>query len=185
MVSLSGKGAGLGIWGWKVSRVPLSLCQYESSIIDITAIMGVSPQASCTGARPLTHFRRVNHLFRMIHLFRVNHLFRSMTSVGLMSAWRLRGARFVSVEAQDVSARLARKSVKFNGLEGRYDVRVGDLRDPNVLGDEEFFDLITGTPPYFPANGIGEESPNYHPQKQACRFEMRGSVLDYCQTAAR
>lgn len=105
-------------------------------------------------------------------------------SVGLMSAWRLRGARFVSVEAQEVSAGLARKSVKFNGLEERYDVRVGDLRDERILGDEEFFDLITGTPPYFPTNSVAEES-KLHPQKQACRFEIRGTVADYCQTAAK
>jgi tRNA1(Val) A37 N6-methylase TrmN6 len=42
--------------------------------------------------------------------------------------------------------------------------------------------LVLGSPPYFPP-GSGVESE--HPQKLACRFELRGAVADYCQTAAR
>ena len=47
---------------------------------------------------------------------------------------------------------------------------------------EEKFDLITGSPPYFP-QGAGVESE--HPQKLACRFELRGTIADYCTTAAK
>jgi hypothetical protein len=46
---------------------------------------------------------------------------------------------------------------------------------------EEKFDLILGSPPYF-APGSGAEGD--HPQKIACRFEMRGDIGDYCATAA-
>ena len=119
-------------------------------------------------------------------------------SVGMIAAWRLPGAHIVTVEAQDESVRLARKSVAFNGLEARYEIRHGDfregqggpegpplqgppLRDP-PLRREEQFDLVLGSPPYFPA-GTGIEGD--HPQKVACRFEMRGDIADYARTAER
>jgi len=103
-------------------------------------------------------------------------------TVGSIVAWRLPGARLVTVEAQEQSVALARKSARFNGLEHRYEIRQGDFRDPGVVRPEETFDLVTGSPPYFPP-GTGVESE--HPQKLACRFELRGTVADYCSTAAR
>jgi tRNA1(Val) A37 N6-methylase TrmN6 len=103
-------------------------------------------------------------------------------TVGLIAAWRLPGARFVTVEAQEISVALARRSARYNGVVERYDIRLGDFRMPGVLGIDERFDLITGSPPYFPP-GTGIESE--HPQKLACRFELRGTVADYCGVAAR
>jgi tRNA1(Val) A37 N6-methylase TrmN6 len=102
-------------------------------------------------------------------------------SVGMIAAWRLPGARFVTIEAQEESVRLAQKSVRYNGLAGRYEIRQGDFRESKMLRTEEKFDLILGSPPYFPV-GAGVEGD--HPQKIACRFELRGDISDYCQTAA-
>ena len=103
-------------------------------------------------------------------------------TVGMISAWRLPGSRWVTVEAQSDSVALARKSARYNGLEERYEIRSGDFRDPSLLGGAEKFDLVTGSPPYFPPDaGVKSE----HPQKLACRFELRGTVADYCATAAR
>lgn len=103
-------------------------------------------------------------------------------SVGMIAAWRLPGARFVTVEAQAASVRLARKSARWNGLEDRYDIREGDFREPGVLAADERFDLVLGSPPYFPADaGLHGD----HPQKVDCRFEMRGDVGDYCAAASR
>lgn len=102
-------------------------------------------------------------------------------TVGMIAAWRLQGARFVTVEAQETSVALARKAAAWNGLLDRYDIRLGDLRDPGILGPDEQFDLVLGSPPYFPLDaGVKSE----HPQRLACRFEMRGTVVDYCSTAA-
>jgi tRNA1(Val) A37 N6-methylase TrmN6 len=102
-------------------------------------------------------------------------------SVGMIAAWRLQGARLVTVEAQEESVRLARQSADYNGLAGRCEIRHGDFRAPGVLGDEERFDLVLGSPPYFP---VGTGIDGDHPQKVACRFELRGDIRDYCQTAA-
>jgi len=113
---------------------------------------------------------------------RVLDLGSGLGSVGMIAAWRLPGARFVTIEAQPESVRLARKSARFNNLENRYEIRQGDFRDPSLLHPEEQFDLVLGSPPYFP-QGTGIEGD--HPQKIACRFELRGDIHDYCATAAR
>ena len=103
-------------------------------------------------------------------------------TVGMICAWRLTGANFVTIEAQSDSVSLARKSAQYNGLTGRYEIREGDFRELEMLRPDEKFDLITGSPPYFPS-GVGVKSD--HPQKLACRFELRGTVADYCAVAAR
>lgn len=103
-------------------------------------------------------------------------------TVGMIAAWRLPGTRFVTVEAQAESVRLARKSAQWNGLTDRYEIRHGDFRAPGVLRADERFDLVLGSPPYFPP-GSGVEGE--HPQKVACRFEMRGNIDDYCSVASR
>jgi len=113
---------------------------------------------------------------------RVLDLGSGIGSVGMIAAWRLQGARFVTIETQDESVRLARKSADYNGLLDRYEIRHGDFRDAAVIGADERFDLVFGSPPYFPA-GSGIEGD--HPQKVACRFEMRGDIGDYCLAAGR
>ncbi|MDB6040325.1 MAG: hypothetical protein JWM99_4166, partial [Verrucomicrobiales bacterium] len=102
-------------------------------------------------------------------------------SVGMIAAWRLPGARFVTIEAQAESVALATASAKYNQLGERYEIRHGDFRDPVSLAPKEYFDLVLGSPPYFPT-GSGIEGD--HPQKIACRFELRGNISDYCLSAA-
>lgn len=100
-------------------------------------------------------------------------------SVGLLTLWRMApSARLTMVEAQDVSHHLALRTVADNGLADRVDARFGDLRDLAL----DAFDLVTGSPPYFPL-GTGKVSP--HPQRAACRMELRGTIADYAVTAAR
>ena len=133
---------------------------------------------------------------------RVLDLGSGIGSVGMIAAWRLQGARFVTIEAQEESVRLARKSAAYNGLLDRYEIRLGDFRDtsrvkPDAGGDsgdvrptpdgtgvpgrDDRFDLVLGSPPYFPI-GTGVEGD--HPQKVACRFELRGDIGDYARVAA-
>ena len=100
----------------------------------------------------------------------------------MICAWRLPGAEFVTVEAQSESVALAKKSAHYNGLTERYEIREGDFRDAKILRAEEKFDLVTGSPPYFP---LGDGVESGHPQKRACRFELLGNIADYCATAAK
>lgn len=112
---------------------------------------------------------------------RVLDLGSGIGSVATIAAWRLPGARLVTVEAQDVSVALARKSARFNGLEGRCEIRHADFRGADAIAGDERFDLVLGSPPYFP---IGSGVEGAHPQKVACRFEARGDIADYCRVAA-
>lgn len=106
-------------------------------------------------------------------------------SVGLSTLWRMEdpGATLVMVEAQAVSVRLARRSLALNGLESRVTVVEADLRDDeSEWGGCGDFELVTGSPPYFPAaHAVASE----HDQKAHCRLELRGGLEDYCRVAAR
>ncbi len=103
-----------------------------------------------------------------------------LASVLLLVAWRLPVAVVTGVEAQPDRAELGRRSIAYNGVDGRCRIIDGDLRDASVLDGP--FDLITGTPPYFP-RGTGTESTK--PHAMPCRFELRGGVESYLTTAAR
>lgn len=102
-------------------------------------------------------------------------------SVGLSTLHGLpAAATMVGIEAQEVSFGLAERSLAHNGLEARVRLIRGDIRDPSLL--DERFELITGSPPYTPL-GKGVVSP--HPQRAACRMELRGSVFAYAEAARR
>lgn len=104
-------------------------------------------------------------------------------SVGLMTLWAMDpAATLVMVEAQQISHALAVRTVALNGLDARVQTRLGDLRDPESVPEQAHFDLITGSPPYFP---LGTAILSSHPQRAACRSELRGDIFDYCATAAR
>lgn len=103
-------------------------------------------------------------------------------TVAMVAAWRHAGAKVTTIEAQEESHRLACKSIRLNGLSERFDARLGDFRAKGVLGPAERFDLVLGSPPYFP---LGSGVPGDHPQKIACRFEVRGDISDYCRVAER
>jgi tRNA1(Val) A37 N6-methylase TrmN6 len=100
-------------------------------------------------------------------------------SVLLMVAWTLPHATVTGIEAQPDRAAMGRRSIAYNGVEARCQIVDGDLRDVALDGP---FDLVTGTPPYFP-RGTGPESAKTH--AAAARFEHRGGVEDYLAVAAR
>ena len=114
---------------------------------------------------------------------RVLDLGTGLGSVLLMMAWKLPQAELVGIEAQVDRAAMGRRSIAYNGVEQRCRILDGDLRE--VTGEQlaaERFELVTGTPPYFP-RGTGTESEKLH--ATPCRFEVRGGVEDYLEAAAR
>ena len=93
--------------------------------------------------------------------------------------------RVTTIEAQEFSARLARKSIAYNGVVDRFTVLEGDLRDAAVLDRacaDGLFDLVTGSPPYWP---VGAALAAAHPQAVPARLEVRGDVSDYARAAVR
>jgi tRNA1Val (adenine37-N6)-methyltransferase len=104
-------------------------------------------------------------------------------SVLLMVAWKLPHAQVVGIEAQLDRAAMGRRSIAYNGVADRCRILDGDLR---ALAEPPLgaagFELVTGTPPYFP-RGTGTESQKPHALE--CRFEVRGGVEDYLEIAQR
>ncbi len=101
-------------------------------------------------------------------------------TVGLLTLWGMGSqARLTCVEAQEISYRLLRSNLAFNGLSQRVESFHGDLRD---LDHARQFSLVTGSPPYFP-EGTGVLPQDS--QKAHARFELRGDVGDYARAAAR
>jgi tRNA1(Val) A37 N6-methylase TrmN6 len=100
-------------------------------------------------------------------------------TVTLLLSALLPGAVFVCVEAQAISADLARRNLALNGLEARASVLEGDLRevDPGTG-----FDVVTGTPPFMK---VGSGLLSKDPQRAAARFEFRGGIEAYLDAAAR
>lgn len=101
-------------------------------------------------------------------------------TVGLLTLWGMGlQARLTCVEAQEISYRLLQANLDANHLRDRVDCSLGDLRDLEL---RKRFPLITGSPPYFPANAgvVPQDS-----QKAHARFELRGDVSDYARAAIR
>lgn len=103
-------------------------------------------------------------------------------TVLLLLAWQYPEATGLGVEAQPLSVALARRSVRWNGVERRLTVREGDLRDPACWPEGPGFDLVTGTPPYLPPGSARE---SVRPQRGPCRIEHRGGIEEYCFRARR
>ena len=97
-------------------------------------------------------------------------------SVLLMIAWKLPLADVTGIEAQADRAAMGRRSIAFNGASDRCRIIDGDLREARFTG----FELITGTPPYFP-RGSGTESAK--PHATPCRFELLGGIESYLAAA--
>ena len=102
-------------------------------------------------------------------------------SVLLLTAHRLRPAYSLGVEAQAQSALLACRSVEELPEPPPIAVERLDMREISAER-HGLFDLVTGSPPYFPV-GTGVLSSDA--QRRACRFELRGGVEAYCAAAAR
>ena len=99
-------------------------------------------------------------------------------TVGMIVLWGLAAqATLTCIEAQEISFTLLQANLECNQLFARATAIHGDLRE---FTDNSKFDLITGSPPYFPRHAglIPEDT-----QKACARFELRGHVGDYARTA--
>lgn len=104
-------------------------------------------------------------------------------SVFLLTAHALRPGLAHGVEAQSQSATMAARTVRElpGAAADAMGMRIhhGDFRS---FRPDERYDLVTGSPPYFP---VGTGVLPHDSQRRACRFELRGGVEGYCDTAAR
>jgi len=103
-------------------------------------------------------------------------------SVLLMSSHALAPEYGLGIEAQKQSADMAKASISRLPTSKSIEVLNADFRSAISEEMAHSFDLVTGSPPYFPV-GTGTMSQDY--QRAACRFELRGGVEAYCEAGAR
>lgn len=103
-------------------------------------------------------------------------------SVLLHLAWSLPHATLVGIEAQQMSFDLVQRNIVDNGLSARVQAFHGDLRDASAIAQlGQQFDLVTGTPPYFPPSTALDAMDE---QRAYARIEYRGGVEAYIATGA-
>ncbi len=104
-------------------------------------------------------------------------------SVLLQLAWKLPEASLCGVEAQAQSFELLRRNVERSGFSARVSIAHGDLRDVELMAKlGRGFDLITGTPPYFPPPAALQAEDE---QRAYARIEYRGGIEAYIDAGAR
>jgi tRNA1(Val) A37 N6-methylase TrmN6 len=87
------------------------------------------------------------------------------------------------VEAQAQSFELLQRNVARSGFSERLSVAHGDLRDAALMSRlGSGFDLITGTPPYFPPPAALDAEDE---QRAYARIEYRGGIEAYIDAGAR
>src|SRR3954466_1534859 len=103
-------------------------------------------------------------------------------SVLLHLAWKLPDAELWGVEAQAMSFELLQRNVARSGFAQRVHVRHGDIRElPASPELDAGFDLVTGTPPYFPPEAALDAEDE---QRAYARIEYRGGVEAYIAAGA-
>ncbi len=69
------------------------------------------------------------------------------------------GVSYTGLELQEESADMARRSVRYNGLEHKIEIRTGDIRRAGEIFGAGSFEVITVNPPYMIGNhGIKNEN---------------------------
>lgn len=88
--------------------------------------------------------------------------------------------RMVGLELQESLAALAQRNVALNGLMGRIEVRVGDVRRVGELFPPESFDLAVSNPPY---RELGRGRLSQSPERRVAKHEETYSLNDLVRAA--
>jgi tRNA1Val (adenine37-N6)-methyltransferase len=121
--------------------------------------------------------------FSLIHKHdRVVDLGTASGILPLLIAGTTEAATVVGIELQESLYERAVRNVALNGLSGKIDIRLMDVRDVVKSSDfnVESFDVVVMNPPYrTPSTGrlsVGDE-------RAACRHELNGGIADFLKAA--
>lgn len=89
--------------------------------------------------------------------------------------------RVTGVELQPQAAALAEENAAQDGLDGRFSVIRGDLREHRTLLAHGSFDAVVSNPPYYP---VGSGKCTASPALAAARTELTCSLGELCTCAA-
>ena len=92
------------------------------------------------------------------------------------------GAFYGGLEIQEVSADMARRSVQYNDLEQKIEIKTGDIKEAAERFKPAFFDVITTNPPYMLADH-GLRNPD--DSKAIARHEVLCTLDDILRESMR
>ncbi len=99
----------------------------------------------------------------------------------LLLASKSRAEHIDAVEIQPDIADMARRSVEYNSLEDKIDIRCLDLKDATKTYGKSIYDTVTVNPPYMRA---GSGLVNYTDGKTISRHEVKCTLEDVIKTAS-
>ena len=92
------------------------------------------------------------------------------------------GAFYGGLEIQEASADMARRSVLYNNLEQKIEIKTGDIKEAAALYGAASFEVITVNPPYM----IGEHGlKNDNEAKYIARHEVYCTLRDVVEQSAK
>ena len=92
------------------------------------------------------------------------------------------GAFYGGLEIQEASADMARRSVQYNDLEQKIEIKTGDIKEAAALYGAASFEVITVNPPYM----IGEHGlKNDNEAKYIARHEVYCTLRDVVEQSAK
>lgn len=101
--------------------------------------------------------------------------------LAIILAHRHRLAKVLGIDIREEFVAMARRNVVLNGLEGRVEIRRGDIRLPQNICAPLSFDGAVFNPPY---RQLRSGRMNLDPVKAAARHEIDGALGDFVTAAA-
>lgn len=95
---------------------------------------------------------------------------------------KTKGEHFTGLEIQLESADMARRSVAYNRLEDKIDIKIGNIKDASTQFGASSFHVVTTNPPYMTGNH-GLTNPNE--AKAIARHEILCTLEDVIRESAR
>lgn len=95
---------------------------------------------------------------------------------------KTKGKQFIGLEIQQSIADMAGRSVAWNHLEDKIQIRTGDIKEASKLFGGASFHVVTSNPPYMPAN-TGLKNPNE--TKAISRHEIYCTLDDVVREASK
>lgn len=102
-------------------------------------------------------------------------------SLSLLLCGKYPHVRATGVELQPQAAALAAENAAQDGLDGRFTVICGDLREYRALFPHSSFDAVVSNPPYYP---VGSGKCSDSPSLAAARTELTCTLDALCACAA-
>lgn len=102
--------------------------------------------------------------------------------IPILLAAKTKGEHFTGLEIQEESADMAKRSVEYNSLQDKIEIRLGDIKDASEIFGASSFDVITTNPPYM-IGGHGLVNPES--AKAIARHEIKCTLEDVISQSAK